>query len=245
MNWPLLFGDIDDFIKIILIVLFVVFPLIGQIIKGAQGKKAGEKQRPNPRQRPAPRKPAGPQANVQGGARDAVRGEIDTFLQRAAQRRGAGPVQEVEIIEPEVIAEIAEIAPRRLVQASQRQPSSLGSTAKTAGPPIQNETLGQHAEQLGTQVGLADEKAEDHLHHVFDHKLGTLTDTSQDSPQHSEQIAEGTDSQVWESTTLRRQRQSESSEERAQEIAFMLRDPSSLKEAIILSEIIRRPVDHY
>ena len=239
MHGPQLLGDVD-LIRVIVIIAFVAFWIIGQLIRSAQGGKPAEKPRQQPRRRPQPQKqPGRAQANVPGGGQDALRNEIDSFLQRAAQRRGVQPVQEVEILEPEVIEKAA---PRRLVEAIEAQPPPLKSAADDARQVVRPDAVAQHAEQLGSKVDLADEKIEGHLHEVFDHKLGSLADTSGESPHDAQHIAQGTDSQVWESTASKRQRD-ESSTDLAQDIAAMLRNPSSLKDAIILTEIFRRPED--
>jgi hypothetical protein len=242
MNWPLLFADADDFIKLILIILFVVVPLIGQIIKSARGDQAAAKPPPKPPRRPPPREERRPQANVQGGGQDALRNEIDTFLQRAAQRRGADRARDVEILEPEVVAEVA---PRRLVEA---QPLPLGEAAEMGRRPLGADGLRPQVEprppveQFGSSLELADEKVEGHLHKVFDHRLGSLADTSQAGSSQTGRIAEGTDAEVWR-TPDSSGRQADSATPGALEIAAMLRNPSNLRDAIVLAEIFRRPED--
>lgn len=70
------------------------------------------------------------------------------------------------------------------------------------------------ASQLGGRVGLADEKMESHLHQVFDHQLGRL--------QHSDLV-------VVDEWTL------------AEQLRAMLRNPVSVRQAVVLAEILRPP----
>lgn len=72
----------------------------------------------------------------------------------------------------------------------------------------------QRAAQMGEQFGRSDDKMASHMHETFDHDLGQL--------QHSdtlelESIEEGLD------------------------IAGMLKNPQSMRQAIILNEILKRP----
>jgi hypothetical protein len=239
MRLPFLLGDIETVIQIILIILFIVFPLIGQMIKGAQGNKQPEKKRPPARRQPAPDRPPRPQAKAQGGPQDALRNEIDEFLQRASRQRGAEPLQDVEILEPEVVD--TPPPPRRLAEAFETRRSPLRPTGGQQPPTVQAPELAQPKQQLAAKIGLADEKVEGRLQQLFDHKLGSLADTSQASPHDEAEIAEGTDADVWATEIPWDETQGPRPAGRAQQVAAMLRDPSGLRDAIILSEIFRRP----
>lgn len=74
----------------------------------------------------------------------------------------------------------------------------------------------QQTSELGEDVGYADERLEQHLHEKFDHKLGSL----EQSVQAVEQKAQ---------------------ERRVEKIAELLRSPEGMQNAIIASEILRRP----
>jgi hypothetical protein len=56
-----------------------------------------------------------------------------------------------------------------------------------------------------------------------------------------EQPTEGTDAAIWESSVDQRERSEASHRDRIADIAEMLRHPASLQQAVILSEILRRP----
>lgn len=74
----------------------------------------------------------------------------------------------------------------------------------------------QQTDKLGDEIEDADERMEQHLHEKFGHKLGSL-----------EQIVQAVEQKV--------------QEKRVQEIAELLRTPAGMRQAIIASEILRRP----
>lgn len=91
---------------------------------------------------------------------------------------------------------------------------------------IESHPVSEHSRQLGRSIAQADEKVEDHLHQVFDHSLGQL-----DKRQIFDD-AEGTDSSVWDKKVA---------VSPAVELRKMLREPGSIRNAIILAEVFRRP----
>jgi hypothetical protein len=243
----------DDLIKIALIFLFVVFPLIGQLLKAAKPAAPAQKPRqPQPRpQRAAPGgpgNPAGPagpgrpaQAHAPRPGQAALHEEIDAFLRRAAQRRGGAPAEPIEIVEPEAVAP----AVRRLARPAAPTPktATLSDTARPAphpagrAPSLQPEPL---AQRLSTPLSQADEKLESHLHDAFEHQVGSLAGPG---PADQSAISQGTDSAVWhtpdEAAAAQRERPA------AAGLIDRLRNPASLKEAIVLGEIFRRPGERW
>jgi hypothetical protein len=234
-------------LEIIIFIVVFIIPLISQMLGG--GKKAKEarrkQQQPRPRPQqeplaPAPQQGAPPQpAPQQGGGRNALEAEIEEFLSRA---QGAKRQQPAKKVQPHI--EKPEEKPRRLVPARTDSATQTASHEKELGRDvaehvrdhIQSDPVGEHAKQLGHDIGQADENLEDHIHDVFDHRLGKLSkQPTEDSP------TEGTDSEVWQSTAERRERSEAAHRSRIEDIAKMLRDPESMQQAIILSEILRRP----
>lgn len=84
--------------------------------------------------------------------------------------------------------------------------------------------LSRHASQLGAQVGQADEKLEDRLHEKFDHDLGKIHD---------------------ESVTRAGQGEQEGVALTASDIVGMLSNPKSISQAVVLNEILQRPIDRW
>jgi hypothetical protein len=82
----------------------------------------------------------------------------------------------------------------------------------------------QHADHLGAEVGQADEKLDARIHSKFDHDLSKLDDAYKDE--------DGGDTTTEHETP-------------ALDVAGMLRDPRSISQAIILSEVLNRPLDRW
>jgi len=81
--------------------------------------------------------------------------------------------------------------------------------------------IAEHTRRLGAEVDTADEKMEAHLHQIFDHKLGQLKSST------TEAAVLQTDKAAAELSLT--------------QIVQMLRSPSSIRDAVIMSEILRRP----
>lgn len=252
VQWPMLLGDIGDIIRIALIFIFVVSPIIHQIVRSA--RKANEREKPRPRQQVPPQQMQRQPQRLgqvraqrvqpqQGPPRQgALHDEVDAFLQRAAQRRQGAGAQAIEIVEPGA----ARHAGRPLVQAEVVDAEPVHeSVSAHVQQHIQTRELEQHTQRLGAEVGHADEKVEGRLHEVFDHQLGQLGhDPLVEAPE-EKTISQGTDGDEWESTGDRRQQREEEVRERVEDITSMLRNPSGLQNAVILAEILRRPEERF
>jgi len=81
--------------------------------------------------------------------------------------------------------------------------------------------IAEHTRHLGEEVDAADTKMQAHLHQVFDHQLGRLK-------------ASG-----GETALVKADRSS--AELSLDEIMRLLRSPGSIRDAIVMSEILRRP----
>ena len=240
---PIIFADLDDLIRIGIIILFFLGPALGQIFK----------QNPNAKKKvPAPPQPvpppggglAGPNPGQPGQAprpvqagRDALEAEIEDFLKRARiktpQQKANRPEQPAR--RPQKPKPPRQAPPRRPVRQGR---SVVGDHVRDH---IEADPIGEQAKQLGRQLGGADERVEQHLHEVFDHKLGQLQKRATHRPR-DKQIREGTDDSTWETTAQRRDRDADRVRERSNRVIEMLRDPMSVHEAIILSEILQPPI---
>jgi hypothetical protein len=85
------------------------------------------------------------------------------------------------------------------------------------------EQIAEHTRHLGEEVDQADDKLESHLHQVFDHQLGKLKKTA--------------------STTAAAPYDSPASD--MSELLQMLRSPKSVRDAIVMAEVLRRPDDRW
>jgi hypothetical protein len=145
-DFILLGVDLGDIVPIVIIVLSVVGWIIQQI--NAKAKEAAQ-HAPPPRPEPLV-------------AMNPPEDEIDAFLRRAAERRGAAPH------EPWVPVEVVEAAPTPSVTEHVRK--HLDTSAFSA-----------RAQEI-TRLETVDEQLEERLQQVFDHKLGQLTQRSSSLP---------------------------------------------------------------
>ncbi len=165
--------------------------------------------------------------------------DIEEFLRKAAERRkqaqqgGGQPAAPQRPAQPAPVPQQRPVAP----PPAQRQPYSPPPTTPSRQPPqrqpveaevvwsnresvaahvqahISTRSIAEHASQLGQEVGLADDKLEQRLHEKFDHSVGTLG--------HLDTTGEGATS--------------------GDDLLQLLRNPQSLRQAILLSEILKRP----
>lgn len=158
-------------------------------------------------------------------------GDIEEFLRRAAQRRAQQQspaskpkpqrTHQTARVEPEVIeaVEVVELAD-----------FAGESVAEHVADHMQGNVFGERISHLGENVDQADDKMEQHLHSVFEHDLGqlgartaTAADSILDDDSPGQQLVpvEPTD------------------------YLALLQDPDSIRQAIILSEILARPTDRW
>lgn len=174
--------------------------------------------------------------------------DIEEFLKMAAKRRqqqkqqGGGPrAQRPASPQPQQTPPTQQQRPQPARPQTRRPPIQpatedeiivLGSSTQKASDPyrqsvaehvkshIDTSSLGEHASHLGEEVGLADDKLEARLHSTFDHSVASL--------QGAGSVRE-VGSPEYQPTQI------------ATELVAMLRDPKSIRQAIILNEVLTRP----
>jgi hypothetical protein len=144
--------------------------------------------------------------------------------QQAAQRSPSQAAQRSPSRRPPPDLEIIDASDPEIIEA---EPVYEGVSAHVAGD-IDTSDIAQHASrlsdrasQLGADVGQADDKLEDRIHEKFDHDLGRIHDDT-----------------VTDDMGTRRPGRVPRT---AGEIAEMFRSPKSIRQAVILSEILNRP----
>ena len=215
---PLFAQGWGELIGFIITALIAVIYVIGQLLKVGQ----------QPQQPPGGRPPGGGGAAGRppgGGLED----EIGEFLRRAARHRqgqpaarphpggqpaAAGPA-EPQIIEAEVVG----------------QPAIGEGIKQHVGKYLDAGEFRRRAAELGEEVAQTDEQLEQRLHTKFDREVSRLTD------------------RPGESASMPRAGQAEEPEDRLAELpstaaaglAAMLSRPESIRQAIVISEILTRP----
>jgi hypothetical protein len=152
--------------------------------------------------------------------------DLEAFLRQAAQRRA----QRKKPAAAKPAAPRAPRQPPRTPSQTPPRPQVVEAVVVPETPPsridsrVDTTEFQQRAGHLGEEVGLADEAMETHLHATFDHQVGTLSDGEPDGL-HLGSL----DAVTEEVPTV------------AAEIGSLLADPRSVRQAIILSEILDRP----
>jgi hypothetical protein len=222
---PIVAG-IGDFIGILIFILFIVISVVGQIAakwREAQEqarRRAGQRPLPRPAPAPAPRAAGQPRA---GAGQDPLKDEIGEFLRRAAERRGAAqgrpgpppppPPPQARPAQMPAARRVEEPIDVEIVEV--RPPLSRRPTKQVRQPLGTPRTA---AEALGHDIEQADERMAEHLHKVFDHDVGTLRH-AQSSVQVHGPLPQTT----------------------AAGLAAMFSDPTRLRQAILMNEILQRP----
>ena len=133
----------------------------------------------------------------------------------APPQRLVPPRQEITYVEPPQ----AELVEADVVDRSE------GFSRRVAQDLRGSAQIAEHTRRLGEEVDLADDKLAAHLHQVFDHDLGRLKKTASESA--GAPIAAA------------------ASEVTVSELLKLLRSPDSIRDAIIMSEVLKRPEDRW
>jgi hypothetical protein len=226
---PLIAAAQDWLTFIIPIVLFIVW-VLNQVI----GRLAQPQNPPVRRPVAQPQQPPRPQP-------DKVDEEIEAFLRRAAQTRGQQP-RPAKPARPAPSAPPRTLVPRGepvstarrgandLVQVEmvdEEEEGPAGSRGISVSEHVQRHLDTREFQQRAstiTKVDQADEQLEQRLHQHFDHRVGTLG-----GPTDAKQIAAAASAAATATKIT------------AGGVYAMLKDPNSLRNAIILQEILRRP----
>ncbi|MHC4179994.1 MAG: hypothetical protein ACYSWU_21020 [Planctomycetota bacterium] len=237
----LLFADVGDLIKVLLAILFVIVPVIWGILSKL-GKQ--QPQRPGGRRPPARppggaaagRPPGGAAAGRPPGAAAAGRppgggleDEIGEFLRRAAQHRQGQPPPGPR---PGAPPAVGQPAGQQVVEAQVVGQPAIGEGIKQqVGEYLDAGEFRRRAAELGEEVAESDEQLEQRLHAKFDHEVSTLArrpGESAGAPRVAP--AEEAEGGVAELPSTA-----------AAGLAAMLSNPVSIRQAIVISEIINRP----
>ncbi len=229
---PLLADGVWGWIVPIVVVVFYVISHLWNVIQGPQPQQ----QRPNQQRRP--RGPQGerplagqPQQQPPAG-QSHLNAEIEQFLKRANERREqksrratkgseapAGPIQR----RPEpTAADDAEVVER----------TDFNSVSSSVERHLGLRSFENREEILGEDIDQADEEMELHLQQAFGHRVGTFdTSTSRDSEDSQRDNLRPSPTDDQPATALA--------------LAGLLVNQASLRQAVLLKEILERPVDRW
>jgi hypothetical protein len=243
LPWTFLFAfDLGDLISLLVPIVAFVLWLIGQM----SGQQKGQPARPAG-QRPASRPPQPAddedEEDQDGDVRaDSLSGEIEEFLRRAG-RLPTRPPATAEIVPPPPV--VAASAPRRLTQQPLEATVAYDlaerhEVTSHVRQHLDTSAYDQRAEQLGDHVEVADSQMQQHVRNVFEHRIGSLADTTRQATTSAGSAAEA-EQQAATATARDPVAASASAAASGLDIAAVLRDPKSVRQAVVLSEILNRP----
>jgi len=172
-------------------------------------------------------------------------GDIEEFLRRAAQRRAQqqqppkpqaappqgppsqlqrpkpAPPRPVQILDAEIIDEVEIVEPQVL------RGSSVAAHVKDH---IREGVFDEELSHLGEEVNRSDDRMEAHLHQYFEHDLGAL----------GARTSAASDSSLDDDSPGQRPKPVKPTN-----YLELLQNPTSVRHAIILSEILARPMDRW
>jgi len=206
-------------VELVVVLVLIVLPLILQVIARIRGQDMP----PPPAQRPPPRP-----------AQKPLEDEISEFLRRAAEgRRPPGGVPQRRAAPPTVTG--------RPVAPPARRPAEPPVTAQVVEPPVGGD-IGRHVQkfldadefgrrstEMGEGVVAADQAMDQRVSGVFEHSIGQF------SGQESGRGAMAPGPQV----------RGEAVSPLVAELVSALSRPESVRQAIVINEILRRPEDRW
>jgi hypothetical protein len=231
-TFPVLLADWEEVVRAIVPIVFFVLYGIAQLFQNKvqeQRKKNPLPPRPEPDRWEA--KPAPPVAVDQPDSiTDSLRREVDEFLKRAqGQQQPRQAPSPPAVTRPPTRREKkpappqTEKRPRTIARPLESDTSAGETVAQHVAQHIgASRAVGQHAEQLAAEIGQTDERMQEHLREKFTQPLGSLT------PQVQSPAASETRPQQARSAAAR-------------DLLDMLATPAGMRQAVVASEILRRP----
>lgn len=221
-------GDLGALLQIIAVILFVVIGLINKLLTSQKGNPAAPKRRPNPRPMAPP-----PKAEGKPGRQD-LAAEIEEFLRRAAQKRSGEPVAPAsEPVAPVRTSQRKQTLVERtrdaVLESQSDQPAPHETVDEHVRKHLSNQEFSRRAEHIADDVVRADQQMQEHLTKVFSHQLGRLADTSAGQPAAAEAANQAAMAPAAAGVS----------------VATLLTSGHNIRNAIIMNEILQRPVDRW
>ena len=146
--------------------------------------------------------------------------ELEKLLAEIARQQGIDMPQKQPPQRAAAARRRAEMQPMEaiIIEAEPVREDLRSHVART----VDTSDITQHATHLGDEVAQSDDRLEARLHQKFDHELGGISENAYD-----EKVVDPT------------------ARGAAGEIAEMFRDARSTRQAILLNEILTRPVDRW
>jgi hypothetical protein len=211
-----------DLLTLLMVIIFIVVPLLGQFLSKLKA--------PTP-----PKNPARPMRPAKPAASGTVQSEIEEFLRRANQKK-ASSGNRPQRPQPARAKSAEKPARAEIVRAEVvRERPVGGEVERHVKKYLDEEEFTRRSEKLGEEVAEADDKIEQHLKSVFDHSLSKIAATPgvTASPP-SSKLADAAPQITLATASVA-----------AGDVAALFGNPLSIRQAVIISEILNRPLERW
>lgn len=233
MNALALFGAIDfgEVVRFLMVILIFLIPAIGKILMSMRAPQRPADPRPiAPQVQPPPRQQ--PQMQAQAARPKSVKDEIDEFLRRAAQKKqptSGNPARRVSQT-GDPFAQREEPIQAEVVYS---RPVG-GEVSEHVKKYLDEKEFDQRASKLGGEVAAADTKIERHLKEVFGHGISHLASRPGETAAPPTPTSTGFfEDEVPVLAAA------------GTGLAVLLNNIDNLRQAIVLNEILQRPIDRW
>jgi hypothetical protein len=183
-----------------------------------------------------PRPPVGVPRQPKPPAGDPVADEIDEFLRRVAQRgnrKGVEPAAARPTL-PELPVTPKGSSEKPIVAETAVDTPVGGQVTEHVTQYLDEGEFARRSEQLGAEVFEADREADQHLHQTFDHSVSKLANVpGEAAAPPTTELADSGEFVPDVSLTA------------PTDLFLALADPDSIRQAIVLSEILHRPEERW
>ncbi len=238
-QWLLLADGWGWVVPIVFLVIYAINHVLAQF-KAQQKQQPGRpgqparpgqqaRKRPAGGERPirpgeAPQQPQSPQAQLNS--------EIEQFLKRANQRRGEKPSRDRSSMQPRRSEPTLVPLVEKPVDVQPLERRDFDSVAASVEQHLGSRNFEQRASHLADDVIRSEGQLEQHLQQAFNRRVGTLGDESS-KPVDAERVTD-----VAGKTSTQ-------ASDAAVALRVLLANPQRVREAIMLSEILERPIDRW
>jgi hypothetical protein len=216
----------DDWMKFVVPFVFLIIYVLNQLLGGSKSKPnqpRGGKPARKPQMAERMERPARSPVAETSPQQTKLNAEIEEFLKRADARRGESQRgKQPKPLQPQAAAPPK---PPRESKRDRRQ-RKFGEVADSVEKHLGNRGFEKRAEHLADDVTRSEEQMEEHLQKAFGHRVGTLSEPSADP------MVPVTDVKTAPEPIL---------QGTANEFATLLANPRTLKQLIVLNEILARP----
>jgi len=238
MQPALLLADVWELlVPAVIIVVYLISHLWGAAQSASKQQQRQQQPRPQgqnqQRRRQQPGEPADPrqpaaQREAKAGNQSQLNAEIEQFLKRAHQRRqDKSRGESAPRKNPSAPLQPVPVAAQVVETPSERRP--FDSVAQSVSEHLDNRRFEQRAEHLADDIRRSQQEMTRHLEEAFDQRVGSLGSLGEPLGGSTQPAAGPSPEQAAQ----------------AKATAGLLVSPQNIRQAVLLKEILERPVDRW